>query len=76
MLTAGWVLRDRRVAPMSHELAMRRIRSDYLELTGLKLTVAHAARLWAIDVDRAEAILQELTARGFLVCEDGLYGRR
>jgi DNA-binding MarR family transcriptional regulator len=47
-------------------LVQRRIRSEFLEMPGLTLTPAQAARLWALDRATAEQILDSLTAAGFL----------
>jgi hypothetical protein len=68
--------RDRGTRSMTHDQAVRRVRSDYLELTGLKLTAEQAARLWSLTGDLATAVLDELAASGFLSCCDGLYVRR
>lgn len=76
MAGARWMLRDGRARFMTRDQALRRIRSDYLELTGLKLTVAQAARLWSLEIEGAATVLDELVARGFLVCADGVYMRR
>ena len=43
-----------------------RIRSEFLEMPGLSLTSAQAARLWAIDRQTTESVLDELAAAGFL----------
>jgi hypothetical protein len=43
-----------------------RIRSEFLEMPGLRLTVAQAARLWAEDPRITERLLEELAATGFL----------
>ena len=43
-----------------------RIRCEYLEMPGLRLTPAQAARLWAEDPQVTERLLDELTASGFL----------
>jgi hypothetical protein len=76
MLDVGWMRRDRRTRSMTRDQALKRIRSDYLELTGLKLTVAQAARLWSLEIDGAAILLEELVARGFLICSEGVYMRR
>jgi hypothetical protein len=44
----------------------RRVRGEYLEMPGLRLTSAQAARLWAMDCQTSEQILDELTRTGFL----------
>jgi hypothetical protein len=43
-----------------------RVRSEFLEMPGLRLTPAQAARLWALDRSRSEQILNGLTSSGFL----------
>lgn len=44
----------------------RRVRSEYLEMPGLRLTSAQAARLWALDRQTSEWILDALANSGFL----------
>ena len=43
-----------------------RARSEFNEMPGLRLTVAQAARLWALDGQTSELILERLVAVGFL----------
>ena len=43
-----------------------RIRSECLEMPGMRLTAAQAARLWAEDLRITERLLDELAATGFL----------
>jgi hypothetical protein len=43
-----------------------RARSEFNEMPGLRLTVAQAARLWALDGQTSEHILERLVAVGFL----------
>jgi hypothetical protein len=45
---------------------LRRVRSEFLEMPGLRVTAAQAARLWALDCRTSEQILEGLTASGFL----------
>jgi hypothetical protein len=52
---------------MSAELA--RIRSEYLEMPGLVLTLPQAARLWGISTGRAAELLTMLLDAGFLACD-------
>ena len=47
-------------------LLLHRVRSEFLEMPGLRLTPAQAARLWALDRSTSERILGGLTATGFL----------
>lgn len=45
---------------------LARVRSEYLEMPGLKLTEAQAQRLWALDGRTCRTVLATLVARGFL----------
>jgi len=46
-------------------------------MPGLRLTLAQAARLWALDRDRVRSLLFALVDAGFLVrAGDGQYARR
>jgi sulfite reductase beta subunit-like hemoprotein len=45
---------------------VRRIRSEFLEMPGLRLTPAQASRLWDVDRQTSEAILGVLEEVGFL----------
>ena len=51
----------------AQEETVRRIRAEFLEMPGLKLTVPQAQRLWGIDRLTCEAVIEELTASRFLV---------
>jgi len=42
------------------------MRAEYLEMPGLCLTLAQAAKLWNVDRDRCLAMLESLTREGFL----------
>jgi hypothetical protein len=50
-----------------------RIRGEFLEMPGLRLTSAQAARLWALDRRTSEWILDGLTTAGFLRNRQGAY---
>ena len=52
---------DESITPLLH-----RIRSEFLEMPGLRLTAAQAARLWALDRPTSERVLDGLTVAGFL----------
>ncbi len=59
---------------MSADLA--RIRSEYIEISGLVLTLPQAARLWGFGTERAADLLTVLDA-GFLTCDKrAVYRRR
>jgi len=49
------------IAPLLH-----RVRSEFLEMPGLRLTPAQAARLWALDRPTSDRVLDGLTSAGFL----------
>lgn len=62
-------------ASMSSDLA--RIRSEYIEMPGLVLTLPQAARLWGLGPRRAAELLTVLLDAGFLACDKkALYRRR
>lgn len=47
--------------------AIERIRADFMEMPGLTLTAAQAARLWSLDVAFCGAALGALEEARFLV---------
>lgn len=60
-----------------HDATLQRLRSEYLEMPGLKVTLPQAARLWGIGLRESEALLTELVDDGFLVRDvRGTYRRR
>jgi hypothetical protein len=62
-------------ASMSSDLA--RIRSEYIEMPGLVLTLPQAARLWGFGTRRAAELLTVLLEAGFLACDKkAMYRRR
>ncbi|RPJ79122.1 MAG: hypothetical protein EHM13_13790 [Acidobacteria bacterium] len=50
----------------ARELTLQRVRAEFLEMPGLKLTVPQAQRLWGVDRSTCEALIEELTASRFL----------
>ena len=53
---------------------LSRIRGEYLEMPGLRLTFAQACRLWHMEATTCSAALEELTAERFLYrTKDGAY---
>jgi len=55
---------------------LRRIRGEYIEMPGLRLTMAQAQRLWGLDRDACEAVLCALVDAKFLIRNgDGAYVR-
>jgi hypothetical protein len=61
---------------VSHDQILRRIRAEYLEMPGLRLTPAQAQRLWGLETHMCLQLLESLTTAGFLVRKDnGMYAR-
>lgn len=46
---------------------LHRIRNEFMEMPGLRLTPAQAARLWGMERHRSEHILDGLVVAGFLL---------
>ena len=59
----------------STEPLLHRIRGEFLEMPGLRLTPVQAARLWAMDRQTSQQILDGLTTSGFLKNRAGAYLR-
>ena len=60
----------------SLEQLVTRVRSEFLEMPGLRLTLDQSSRLWGLERTECEAVLHALVHRGFLsVGADGKYGR-
>jgi Fic family protein len=45
---------------------VRRVRAEFLEMPGLKLTLWQAQRLWGVDQPTCEAVIEKLTEAQFL----------
>jgi len=59
-----------------HNAMIKRIRAEYLEMPGLRLTVEQAQRLCGVDRPVCRAALDALVDAGFLcVKPDGTYAR-
>lgn len=59
------------------DAALLRIRSEYLEMPGLRLTMAQAQRLWNLDGSSCHVLLEALIAARFLWrTSDGAFVRR
>ena len=53
---------------------LNRIRSEYREMPGLRLTLLQARRLWGLDILTCSAALSVLEASGFLsTTRDGAF---
>ena len=55
---------------------MSRIRSEYIEMPGLVLTLPQAARLWSLSESRSALLLSMLVETGFLICDKKTIYRR
>ena len=56
--------------------AMQRIRAEFLEMPGMRLTVEQVQRLCGVDASVCQLVLNSLVARKFLcVHPDGTYVR-
>jgi len=59
-----------------HDSLLSRIRGEYLEMPGLRLTRPHAQRLWGLDEQTCRTLLDRLVDLKFLVVgADGNYMR-
>ena len=50
----------------SHDDVLRRVRGEYIEMPGLRLTTAQAQRLWGLDRASCDALLGALVDAKFL----------
>jgi hypothetical protein len=56
------------------ESLVARIRGEYREMPGLRLTFAQACRLWQVDASTCEAVLHTLLKEDFLTrTKDGAF---
>jgi len=51
---------------MDLEVIARRVRAEFREMPGLRLTPAQARRLWGLDVDLCHEVIDALVASDFL----------
>jgi hypothetical protein len=62
---------------LTHAMLLGRIRSEYREMPGLRLTLPQACRFWRLEERVCCVILQELVADGFLAQRtDGAFIKR
>jgi hypothetical protein len=64
--------RSANVEPRDKDLQAR-IRAEYREMPGLKLTLAQASRLFNVDSARCERALARLVAAGALRVDEGSF---
>ena len=53
-------------AVVSSSHLLRRIKAEYIEMPGLRLTTAQAGRLWGLDASTCRDLLERLIAERFL----------
>jgi hypothetical protein len=59
-----------------HDDIIRRVRGEFLEMPGLRLTEPQARRLWALEPSLCSDVLTELVDSGFLLrTRDGAFVR-
>jgi hypothetical protein len=51
---------------MELEVIARRIRAEFREMPGLRLTPAQARRLWGLEVEMCHRVIEALVASDFL----------
>jgi hypothetical protein len=67
---------DKSLVGVAIEPVLLRIRAEYLEMPGLRLTRAQAQRLWGLDAETCLQFLEQLTSERFLDrSADGSYAR-
>jgi hypothetical protein len=57
------------------ERALARIREEYLEMPGMRLTLPQACRLFGLDEPAGRRALETLVNAAFLRCAGGSYAR-
>jgi hypothetical protein len=66
-MNAGADTRAHDPADERFSAALRRVKAEFLEMPGLRLTLAQAQRLWAFDPALCDAVLAALVEARFLV---------
>ena len=51
---------------MDLEAVLRRVRAEFVEMPGLRLTPAQATRLWGLERDACQAVINALIESSFL----------
>ena len=51
---------------MDVDRVARRVRQEFLEMPGLRLTPQQASRLWGLEGDTCRAVIEVLVASAFL----------
>ena len=56
---------------MDVQALANRVRSEFIEMPGLKLTLSQASRLWGLDRATCQQIIDALVESAFLRCTVG-----
>ena len=51
---------------MELEIVVHRVREEFREMPGLRLTLPQATRLWGLERETAHAVIEQLVACAFL----------
>jgi hypothetical protein len=54
------------VSPMEVHAVANRVRSEFLEMPGLRLTIRQAERLWGLEPSACEHVIEVLVQSAFL----------
>lgn len=54
------------MSPFEFQNVLERVRGEFLEMPGLRLTLPQAARLWGLDLTSCEAVMDVLIRSEFL----------
>ena len=54
------------MSPVEVHSLVERIRGEFLEMPGLRLTVAQASRLWGLEANACRAVIDSLIGAAFL----------
>jgi hypothetical protein len=57
----------------THGDFVRRVRSEYLEMPGLRITASEAQRLFGLDAATCDDVLDGLVKSGFLTRVNGIF---
>ena len=60
---------------MEHQTVIQRVRGEFNEMPGLRLTPEQAARLWGLDARSCSEVLRALVSSSFLRWSDGFVVR-
>jgi hypothetical protein len=60
---------------VEHQTVIERVRGEFNEMPGLRLTPEQAARLWGLDTRSCSEVLRALVSSSFLRWSDGFVVR-